>query len=93
MLLQQRAAAAAGAGVAARPLAAPPAARAVGGRARGSVRVEAATMSSFSGTSLRRGAGASRSGGQRASIRSRGGAVVVKAMFERFTEKAIKVVM
>jgi hypothetical protein len=89
MLLQQRAAALAGSGSAARRVAALPPKRALG-RARRAVRTDAALKSAFTGQSIGVPTRALR--GQRSLVRSRG-TVAVKAMFERFTEKAIKVVM
>jgi hypothetical protein len=89
MLLQQRAAAVAGGGSAARRVAPLPPKRALG-RARRAVRADAALKSAFTGQSIAVPTRAFR--GQRAAVRSRG-TVAVKAMFERFTEKAIKVVM
>jgi hypothetical protein len=92
MLHAKGVAAAAGASATRRVAALPPK-RALG-RARRAVRTEAMKNSSFAGASL--SIPASRSApfrGQRAAGGRARGAVAVKAMFERFTEKAIKVVM
>jgi hypothetical protein len=90
MLHAKGVAAAAGASSARRVAALPPK-RALG-RARRAVRAEAMKNSSFAGASLSIPTARSSFRGQRSVGRARG-AVAVKAMFERFTEKAIKVVM